>query len=228
MSNKAPLLNVDHGAWLQALRGITTATNERTLITSGLSSGGVGNSAPVVDYDTLPAVAAALVVANMNAIPLDWAARFSVGGVNMNFFIAKQLPVLPPEAYLEQAGCGGSWVELVVPRVLELTYTSHELGGFASDLGYPEERPFPWDDARRHRIQSELDAIFSHMYRLDRCDVEWILDAPQPSSSFPSLKQHEMRQFGEFRTRRYVLAAFDELEGGATPNLSAYPTACTS
>ncbi|MDE2879224.1 hypothetical protein [Candidatus Palauibacter soopunensis] len=136
----------------------------------------------------------------MNAIPLDWAARFSVGGVNMNFFIVKQLPVLPPEAYLEEARCGGSWVELVVPRVLELTFPSHELGGFASDLGYPEERPFLCDDARRHRILSELDAIFSHMYGLNRSEVEWILDAPAPSSSFPSLKQHELNRLSEYRT----------------------------
>ena len=218
MSNKAPLLSVDHGAWLQALRGITTATNERTLITSGLSSSGVGNSAPVVEYDTVPAVAAALVVANMNSIPLDWAARFSVGGVNMSFFIVKQLPVLPPEAYLEEARCGDSWVELVVPRVLELAYTGHELGGFASDLGYPEERPFLWDDSRRHRLQSELDAIFSHMYGLNRNEVEWILDAPAPSSSFPSLKQHEMREFGEYRTQRAVLKAFDQLTKGENPH----------
>ncbi len=222
MSNKAPLLNIDHGAWLQALRGITTATNERTLITSGLSAGGVGNSAPVVDYDTVPAVAAALVAANMNSIPLDWAARFSVGGVNMNFFIVKQLPVLPPEAYLEKARCGGRWVEVVVPRVLELTYTGRELQGFAADLGWAEE-PFPWDDARRHRLQSELDAIFSRMYRLDRSDVEWILDAPPPSSSFPSLKQHEMRRFGEYRTRRYVLEAFDQLRRGEIPDLGEGP-----
>ena len=218
MSNAGPVVNVDHGAWLQALRGITTATNERTLITSGLSSGGVGNSAPVVDYDTVPAVAAALVVANMNSIPLDWAARFSVGGVNMNFFIVKQLPVLPPEAYLEEARCGDSWVELVVPRVLELAYTGLELGRFASDLGYPGERPFRWDDSRRHRLQSELDAIFSHMYGLNRNEVEWILDAPAPSSSFPGLKQHEMREFGEYRTQRYVLKAFDQLTRGESPH----------
>ncbi|MCY4647377.1 MAG: restriction endonuclease [Gammaproteobacteria bacterium] len=218
MSNAAPVASVDHGAWLQVLRGITTATNERTLITTGLSSGGVGKSAPVVDYDTVPAVAAALVVANMNAIPLDWAARFSVGGVNMNFFIVKQLPVLLPEAYLEEARCGGSWVELVIPRVLELAYTGHELGGFASDLGYPEDRPFRWNDSRRHRLQSELDAIFSHLYQLDRTDVEWILDAPTPSSSFPSLKQHEIKEFDEYRTQRYVLEAFDQLSKGRDPS----------
>ena len=40
----------------------------------------------------------------------------------MNFFIVKQLPVLPPETYLEEACQGMRYVEMVVPRVLELTY----------------------------------------------------------------------------------------------------------
>ena len=157
-----------------------------------------------------------LSLANMNSIPLDWAARFSVGGVNMNFFIVKQLPVLPPEAYLEEARCGGSWVEVVVPRVLELTYTGRELRGFASDLGWLQQ-PFPWNATRRHRLQSELDAIFSHMYGLDRTDVEWILDAPAPSSSFPSLKQHELKRFGEYRTQRYVLGSVRSVVEGREP-----------
>ena len=36
----------------------------------------------------------------------------------MNFFIVKQLPVLPPETYLEDAVSDLKYVELVVPRVL--------------------------------------------------------------------------------------------------------------
>ena len=167
----------------------------------------------MVDYGSSRAVAAALVVANMNSIPLDWAARFSVGGVNMNFFIVKQLPVLPPEAYLEEAKCGGKYVELIVPRALELVYTSRELEGFASDLGYLQS-PFQWDGQRRHRLQCELDAIFAHMYGLDRLDVQWILDANAPSSSFPSLKRNELKAFAEYRTQRYVLNAFDRIEKG--------------
>ena len=34
----------------------------------------------------------------------------------MNFFIVKQLPVLPPETYLEEACQEVRYVELVVPR----------------------------------------------------------------------------------------------------------------
>lgn len=218
MSNKAPLIDIDHRSWLQVLRGIARATDERTLITTGLPPSGVGNSAPVVDYHTIPAVATALLVANMNSIPLDWAARFSVGGVNMNFFIVKQLPVLPPEAYLEESRCATKYVELIVPRVLELAYTSWELRGFAADLGYID-RPFHWNDPCRHRLQCELDAIFASMYGLNRADLDWILDAPDPSSSFPTLKQHEMKEFEEYRTRRYVLQSFDQLERGERPSL---------
>ena len=137
----------------------------------------------------------------------------------MNFFILKQLPVLPPEAYLETNTCGRPWVQLIVPRVLELTYTSEEMEGFANDLAF-HGPPFFWDDERRHCLRCELDAIFAQMYGLTRSDLDWILDARAPSSSFPSLKQNELRAFGEYRTQRYVLQAFDSLEHGQIPNLN--------
>ncbi len=219
MSNKAPLLDIDYANWLQAFRGITRATDERTVLTGSLPLSGVGNSAPVIDYEKARGVASALVLANMNSLPLDWIARFSVGGVNMNFFIVKQLPVLPPEAYLEEALPGLRYVELIVPRVLELTYTAHDLEGFARDLGY-DGPPFSYDDDRRHHLKCELDSIFAHLYQLDRADLEWILDAPEPSASFPALKRNEMQEFGEYRTQRYVLQAYDQLARGELPDLT--------
>ena len=138
----------------------------------------------------------------------------------MNFFIVKQLPVLPPEIYLEKSVCGQPWVQLVVPRVLELTYTAEDLRCFSRDLGY-EGPPFPWDEQHRHCLRCELDAIFARMYGLDRSDLEWILDAQPPSLSFPSLKKNELKEFGEYRTQRLVLQAFDSLERGIIPDLSA-------
>ena len=220
MNHKAPLLNIDPLRWHQAFRSITRTTDERTFVTESIPWSGVGNSAPVIDYENARAIASALVLANMNSLPLDWATRFSMGGVNMSYFIVKQLPVLPPETYLEDAASGLKYVELVVPRALELTYTAHDLAGFAADLGY-QGPPFPWDDDRRHRLQCELDATFSHMYQLERTDVEWILDAPSPSSSFPGLKRNEMNEFGEYRTQRYVLQAYDQLARGELPHLGS-------
>ena len=218
MSQGNPIICLDHKKVLQVFRDITNTTNERTSIFNNIPPSAVGNNAPIICYHHFRAVTYALILGNMNSIPLDWAARKSVGGVHMSFFIVKQLPVLPPEAYLKESTCGQPWVQLVVPRVLELTYTSTELTGFASDLGY-EGTPFSWNEERRHRLQCELDAIFAHMYGLNRDDLEWILDAPPPSSSFPILKQHEISEFGEYRTQRYVLQAFDALEQGKTPDL---------
>ena len=219
MGNSAPFIHIESDQWFQAFRKITNATNERTIISGNVSASGVGDSAWTAEFAHARAVSSALVMANMNSLPLDWAARMSVGGVNLNFFIVKQFPVLPPEAYLEQSPCGGEYVGLIVPRALELTYTSWDMRPFARDLGY-EGAPFAWDEDRRHRVKSELDAIFAHMYGLTRDELEWVLDAPAPSASFPTLKNNETRSFGEYRTRRYALSAYDQMARGATPDLS--------
>ena len=158
-------------------------------------------------------------VAGLNSIVLDFATRTAIGGTDLSYFIIKQLPVLPPDAYLEESRPGPTWAELVVPRSLELTYTAWDLQPFAEDLGYKGD-PFPWDEERRHRLKCELDAIFAHMYHLDRDDLQWILDAPAPSASFPGLKRNEMQEFGEYRTQRYVLQAYDQLARGELPDLN--------
>ena len=204
MSNKAPLLNIDYADWLQAFRGITRSTDARTVASAAFGPSGVGNSAPVVEYEHARAVASALVLANMNSFPLDWAARLSVGGANMNFFIVKQLPVLPPEAHLEEAFAGLCWVEFIVPRALELTYTSWELQGFAKDLGY-EGAPFRWDNERRFMLRCELDAAFFHMYGLEREEVDYIMD------TFPGVEREDVAAHGEYRTKRTILEMYDEL-----------------
>ncbi len=224
MSNKAPILELQTAGWLQALRSLTNATNTRTLISGFLPSLPSGNSIVTINTGPSPvAVASALVTANMNSLPLDWAARCSVGGTNLNFFIVKQLPILPPDTYLEKADNGQLYVELVAIRVLELTYTAHDLKPFARDLGYTGP-PFLWDETRRHCLKSELDAIYAHMYHLDRVDLEWILDASPPSTSFPTLKKEEEKEFGEYRTQRLVLQAYDQLAAGEAPNVSVQAT----
>ena len=218
MSDSTSLININYSSWFQCFRSITNTTNERTIITDNVSYSGLGNSSPFIDYNKARAVASLLVLANMNSLPLDWAARFSVGGTNMNFFIVKQFPVLAPETYLEETSSGFKYAELIVPRSLELIYTAHDLDSFARDLGYTGG-PFSWNDQRRHCLRCELDAIFAHMYQLDRSEIEWILDPPAPSFSFSVLKNNETKEFGEYRTQRYVLYGYDQLSNGEVPNL---------
>ena len=220
MNHKTPILKVDPVAWLSVLRNITNSTNERSIISSMIPSYGAGHSLSLMTFQASRAIASSLVMANMNSLPLDWVARCFVGGVNLSFFILKQLPILPPEVYLEKlSGLSKTNFELVVPRAFELTYTSWDLESFANDLGY-DGPPFVWDQLRRHRLKSELDAIYMHIYGLDRADAEWILDAPPPSLSFSTLKQNEIKEFGEYRTQRYVLTAYDQICRGQEPCLS--------
>lgn len=68
--------------------------------------------------------------------------------------------------------------------------------------------PFQWNEDRRAQLRAELDAAYLHLYGLDRIDAEHVID------SFFVLCRNEERQYGEFRTRRLVLAAYDAITGG--------------
>ena len=137
----------------------------------------------------------------------------------MNFFIYKQLPVLPPSAYTQAA------IDFIQPRVLELTYTAHDLKPWAEDLGY-DGPPFIFDPERRSLLRAELDAFYAHLYGLNREELRYILDPADvmgpdyPSETFRVLKNNEQRQFGEYRTQRLVLEAWDRLFGNVSSTRS--------
>jgi len=142
---------------------------------------------------------------------LVYVARQKVGGTNLAFFYVKQLPILPPTFYSE------SRLTFIVPRVLELTYTSHSLAPFARDLGY-DGPPFVWVEDRRAHLRADLDAFYARAYGLDRDELRYILDPADvkgpgyPFETFRVLKEREFRESGEYRTRRLVLEAWDRIE----------------
>ena len=88
------------------------------------------------------------------------------GRWHLNYLQLKQLPVLPPATYAGVCGVGSrdGAARLVLPRVLELTYTAWDLESFATDVGY-DGPPFRWDAARRFLLRAELDAAFFHFVR---------------------------------------------------------------
>lgn len=106
-----------------------------------------------------------------------------------------------------------------MPRVLELTYTSHSLAPFARDLGY-EGVPFTWDEERRALLRAELDAWYARAYALTRDELRYILDPADaagpdyPSETFRVLKEKELKLYKEYRTQRLVLDAWDRMERG--------------
>jgi hypothetical protein len=140
-------------------------------------------------------------LANFNTIVFDFVVRQKLGGVNFSFFIVKQLPVLPPETYTP------ALLEEITPRVLELVYTAWDLAPFARDLGY-QGAPFPWDEERRARLRAELDGLYARLYGLSRDDFADILD------QFPIVRRRDEAAFGEYRTKRLCLEAYDGGMGG--------------
>ncbi|ABC30537.1 Type II restriction enzyme, methylase subunit [Hahella chejuensis KCTC 2396] len=206
-----PLLEARRPKYLLGWRDITNATNERTVIAGVIPLSAVGNNMPLAFVsETYSAKHIAALTSNLSSLPLDFVARHKVGGTHLNFFIFKQLPVLSPEQYET------SDLEYIVPRVLELTYSSYNLKPFAEDMGY-NGPPFKFDPERRHLLKSELDAYYAKLYGLTRDELRYILDPADvmgedyPSETFRVLKKNEMKAFGEYRTRRLVLEAWDRL-----------------
>lgn len=198
-------------SWLMGWRDITLATNERTVIGAVIPRVAVGNNLPIFfpNPKIRPNLYASL-LGCMSSLILDYNARWKVGGSHLNFFIAQQLPVLPPTAYTPAD------LDYIVPRVLYLTYTAWDLAPFARDLGYDGE-PFVWNEQRRALVLAELDAFYARAYGLDRDELRYILDPADimgedyPSETFRVLKEKEIRLYGEYRTRRLVLEAWDRL-----------------
>ena len=129
----------------------------------------------------------------------------------MNNFYRSQVPTLFPSAYTQED------IDFIVPRVLELTYTTYSLKPWAEALGY-SGAPFPWDEDRRALLRAELDARYAKLYGLDRDELRYILDPKEatgdpdfPSESFRVLRDDELARFGEYRTRRLVLEAWDRM-----------------
>jgi len=100
--------------------------------------------------------------------------------------------------------------DFVIPQVLALSYTAHDLAPFARDLGYVDEQgnalpPFVWNDEDRRRRLAALDALFFHLYGLSVDDAAYVLD------TFPIVRQQDEAAFGRYRTKEDVLALLELL-----------------
>lgn len=234
--------------WFFIYRNITNTTNERTIIASIIPL-----LAPVfscrVLFSERTAPEISLLIGQFNCLVLDYIARQKLGGTNLSDYFTKQFPVLTPDDFIQ--------VDFfkILPKVIELSYTSWDIKAFADDVwkeadadlkaaiqqqweanqaatgGHtwvppewceidPEGCPLPpfkWDEDRRAVLKAELDAIYAKLYGLTTEELRYILD-PQdvygpdfPGETFRVLKEKEIRLYGEYRTRRLVLEAWERL-----------------
>jgi hypothetical protein len=196
--------------WRFGFRNIARNTDERTWISNVVPDAAVGNNLPLVtclppDDQFLPAV--------MASFACDFVARQKLGSTTMNWFVAAQIAVPPPQ--LLEAKCGWSPLSValwVSPRILELTFVTWDLEAFGADLGHSGP-PFMWDPARRELLRAEVDAAFFHLYGIERDDVDYIMD------TFPIVKRKDEAAHGEYRTKRLILERYDALAAAAASGI---------
>ncbi|MGW2855681.1 Eco57I restriction-modification methylase domain-containing protein, partial [Streptomyces sp. NPDC001215] len=180
--------------WLLGWRDICRATDERTMIDSifPLTAAPDGTLLMLPDDPNATGL-----IACLSSLALDFAARQKVGGTHLKFFTVYQLPIAAPEQLSKHA-------PFITPRVLELTYTAHDLSQFARDQG-DAGAPFQWDEDRRAIIRAELDALFFRLYGIARNDVDYILE------TFPIVKRKDEARYGSYRTKELILAEYDRM-----------------
>jgi N-6 DNA Methylase len=213
--------------WLMGWRDITGAEKIRTVIGTILPRAGSGHTLPLC-FSLEGASKQACLFGNWQSLVLDYVARQKVGGTHLTYGYLKQFPVLPPDRYTDAD------LEFIVPRVLELTYTAHDLKPWAEDLSEYDARPavergqpFSWNPDRRAQVRAELDAYYARLYDLTLDELRYVLDPKDvmgedyPSQTFRILKESEIRSIGEYRTRRLVLEAWDKLHSGELAQLPA-------
>lgn len=193
-------------------RNITGQEKWRTMVPSALPVAAVGHAFPLISGSD-----GFLLQACISSFVFDYVSRQKMSGTNLTYYLVNQLACPTPKSLVAIP----RWLDRplsdwILPRVLELTYTSYRIAGYARDIGDLGE-PFRWIPKRREAMRAELDAAMMHVYGLQRDDVQHVLD------SFPVVRKYEERDHGEFRTKRLVLEHYDAMTV-ATETGSPYRT----
>jgi hypothetical protein len=196
---------------------VCSPTNQRSLVSTIVPKGCIcGDAVPTIYLGENYLPAHLLWTAIANTLAIDFLARKKVA-LNMTFSIVDTLP-LPASKPLSEA-------ERRVTRLAaSLSLAGPEMDEAASiyaegDPDWPRDRLE--DPLKRHIARAEIEAIYAmKILGLSRTELEFILDPACVSNDFEdyetfgALKRAELRQFGEYRTQRLVLEAWDRLFGG--------------
>jgi len=193
-------MNMNHDRrWMLAYKKITASTNERTFIATVLPDAAFIDTVHLLVLDKRHnARDAACLLGNVNSMVFDYLVRQKLGGTTFSFYIFDQMPILSPETYRGEVG------ELIGSRVLELSYTCHDLSSFACDFGY-NGPPFRWNEESRIKLRCELDAIYFLLYGVSKEDADYIME------TFTITRNRDIEKYGEYRYKKRVLENYESL-----------------
>ncbi len=231
--------------WLLCYRDITNATNERTVISTVIPYSGCDTTCRNIFFNNENARSIAYFLANINSIIFDYFARQKIIGLHLNASVFEQLPIIPPAKYDEMnSGFVIPHVLELVYTSNDIRPFAEDTGYYGEPFKWNEDRRA----VLRAELDAYYARLYGLnrkqlRYILDPADLtprelEDILDpweevtdpldpagydARRTASNFPGetfrvLKDKEMRNYGEYRTRRLVLEAWDRLEGTEVGN----------
>lgn len=190
--------------WLCAWRA---PVSDRTAVPVFLPRAAAADSLPLMLPRVVPPFAAALIAAQSSLV-FEYVARQKVDGPVVRAAHWKQLPVPTPDML-------DPHLPFIVPRVLELVYTSSDMAPLARDLDDTGD-PFAWEPDRRASLRAELDAFFFRVYGIEsRGDAEYVIDtllggAPAEGRA-DGLERGERPGDDGRRARELALAAYDRM-----------------
>lgn len=194
-------------SWFLGFRNVCRSTDVRSFLASIYPWSAAGNSLQILQIGEEQVHQTPFLVSCLTSFVFDFAVRQKVPGVNMNFFIVEQLPVLPPS--VAKATCSwfpelnlGRWVK---DRVVRLVCTSWDIMAFAREFSDLTE-PIPWDENERFRLRCELDAAFFHLYGCSRDETDYIMD------QFPVVRDEDIKKYGAYRTKDTILSIHDSMQ----------------
>jgi hypothetical protein len=137
--------------WLLGWRDIATSLDVRTFVPSVLPHAAVGHVFPLalpVHPDHAP-----LLQAVWSSLACDYVVRQKLSGTHLTYSVLGQIACPAPETFERPQPWSGRVPlrEWVLPRVLELSYTSWRIRPYAVDLG-DDGPPFRWLPERRELL----------------------------------------------------------------------------
>ena len=198
---------------------IGSATNRRSMFATVLRDVPCGNAVPVLQPRGNTAGALGL-TAVLDSLAYDFALRARLGGLNLNYFVISETPLLSPDA------CGSRFTDIAArlclshpwfsPNWMELQTRDKSLGASSS---------WALTDHERTRQRAASDAIIATQFGLRRDDFAWILRDCDHSTDRLSDKAFcrtldtkgfwriDKEQDPELRHTVLSVAAFDDLQG---------------
>ena len=180
-----------------AIRSLSNATNERTVIAAAIPDLPAGHSVNYLSPEKVEMRRGAFLI--MSSLVFDWQARGRIAGTNMTFH------------FLEEMGLPSEPAPIAASRIgLGLTLVSQA----ATRLEWGVQR-LPLRPAEQLRQQAMIDALIAEIYGLDLSDLKYILrdcDLAEPNGAANGFWRVDKERDPELRHTVLTVVAFTDLQ----------------